>query len=111
MKESKSNTMLRILFYHTLILTKIFTQILVNGNATYFNPETENDEPIKNAYILVHTENPIITKNGYTDENGNYSFSLGSVYPEMVTVRLFFKNEKVNLKGFDGTRADFVWCC
>ncbi len=108
MIKSKTLNIFQFLIFHTVVLTKIFTQTIISGNASYFNPETQNIEPIRHAFILVNTEYPVIIREGYTDENGNYSFSIGNAYPEMVTVRLYFKNEKVDLRGFEGTRVDFV---
>lgn len=79
--------MVQFSMFHIIILTKILSQTIISGNASYFNPETQNIEPIKNAYILVNTEYPITIREGYTDENGNLIGSTtGTQYTDLEVI-------------------------
>ncbi|TAL65364.1 MAG: hypothetical protein EPN88_09690, partial [Bacteroidetes bacterium] len=64
-------------------------------------------KPLVNAKIGIVTYNPTVTPTPtiYTNQNGEFLYSL-NVYPDQVTVYVFFENSKINLRGHTTTHSD-----
>lgn len=70
-------------------------------------------KPVENAFVRLETYDPIVTTGGaypstHTDENGNYTFNIGSNFPEQVTVRVYFMNDDIYVRGYETVHSDHV---
>lgn len=83
--------------------------VYVTGRIRYWDNEANAYRPLVNAETQIETYNPIVTPTPvlYTDANGEYSIYLG-VYPDQVTVRVYFRNARIDLRQVYTTHSESV---
>ncbi len=83
----------------------------ISGVITYYDQDQQTNVPLKNAHVALETQYPIILQGNneypstYSDDNGYYSFNVGVLEPEIVTIRLYFSNEYIQVQSRGGTRS------
>jgi len=89
-----------IIFMFSLSNLYAINSVTISGSATYYDVDSESIEPIKEVRIVLETENPVVNMDIYTDIEGNYSFTLSDVWPEVINVRLYYANSKIEVQGY-----------
>ncbi|HRQ30657.1 MAG TPA: hypothetical protein PLU49_11320, partial [Saprospiraceae bacterium] len=94
-----------LIFFSNLNILAI--DVGVSGSVRYYDNDAGTLRPLVNAKIVIVTYEPTISPAPtiYTDQNGEYFCSL-NVYPDQVTVYIFFANSKIDLRGQTTTRSD-----
>jgi hypothetical protein len=111
MKKQKYLTKLYLIICATICsVQSIFSQLgEATGTVTYYDVDLQAQKPVVNAKIVVQTYYPAGTYETYTDGSGNFYVSFPSgVYPSQAVAYLFFKNDKIDLRGYQTTRSTFV---
>ncbi len=106
----KSSIALIILIATLFSIQEVFAVgVFVTGRIRYWDNEANAYRPLVNAETHIETYNPTIdpTPVLYTDANGEYSYYTYH-YPDQVTVRVFFRNSKIDLRQVYTTHSESV---